>query len=82
MAPRWLALSAIEQATTADGEVASRHGAVRDIILIGDDAAARNIIAVEIPSLQGGYRASYNPGGPRTSTCGVAHLVRRTSSRS
>lgn len=35
-----------------------------DIILVGDEAAARNIIAVEIPSLEGGYSAFYNPGGP------------------
>ncbi len=35
-----------------------------DIILVGDDAAARNITFVEIPSLEGGYRAFYNPGGP------------------
>jgi hypothetical protein len=35
-----------------------------DIILVGDEAAARNITYVEIPSLDGGYRAFYNPGGP------------------
>jgi hypothetical protein len=35
-----------------------------DIILVGDEAAARNITDVEIPSLEGGYRAFYNPGGP------------------
>jgi hypothetical protein len=35
-----------------------------DIILVGDEAAARNITFVEIPSLDGGYRAFYNPGGP------------------
>jgi hypothetical protein len=35
-----------------------------DIILVGDEAAARHITAVEIPSLQGGYHAFYNPGGP------------------
>lgn len=35
-----------------------------DIILVGDDAAARNITFVEIPALEGGYRAFYNPGGP------------------
>jgi hypothetical protein len=35
-----------------------------DIILVGDQAAARNVTAVEIPGLQGGYRAFYNPGGP------------------
>lgn len=35
-----------------------------DIILVGDEGAARNITFVEIPSLEGGYRAFYNPGGP------------------
>jgi len=35
-----------------------------DIILVGDEAAARNITHVEIPSLEGGYSAFYNPGGP------------------
>lgn len=35
-----------------------------DIILVGDEAAARNITYVEIPSLEGGYNAFYNPGGP------------------
>jgi hypothetical protein len=34
-----------------------------DIILVGDDDAARNVTAVEIPSLEGGYHAFYNPGG-------------------
>ncbi|WP_395694890.1 hypothetical protein [Nocardioides sp.] len=35
-----------------------------DIVLDGDEAAARSIEAVEIPSSAGGYRAFYNPGGP------------------
>ena len=35
-----------------------------DIILVGDESAARNITFVEIPALEGGYRAFYNPGGP------------------
>lgn len=35
-----------------------------DIILVGDEAAARSVTSVEIPSLEGGYRAFYNPGGP------------------
>ena len=35
-----------------------------DIILSGDEAAARSITFVEIPSIEGGYRAFYNPGGP------------------
>ncbi|MFK8006660.1 MAG: phospholipase [Saprospiraceae bacterium] len=37
-----------------------------DIILVGDEAAARNITFLEIPSLAGGYSAFYNPGGPGT----------------
>ncbi len=37
-----------------------------DIIIEGDEAAARNITFVEIPSLEGGYDAFYNPGGPGT----------------
>ena len=37
-----------------------------DIILEGDEAAARTISHVEIPSLAGGYDAFYNPGGPGT----------------
>ena len=35
-----------------------------DIILAGDEAAARNITYIEIPSREGGYGAFYNPGGP------------------
>jgi hypothetical protein len=35
-----------------------------DIIIEGDEAAARNITHIEIPSLAGGYDAFYNPGGP------------------
>ncbi|ADB39724.1 hypothetical protein [Spirosoma linguale] len=35
-----------------------------DIILVGDEAAARNITFLEIPGLPGGYSAFYNPGGP------------------
>lgn len=35
-----------------------------DIILVGDEAAARNVTFVEIPALEGGYRAFFNPGGP------------------
>ena len=35
-----------------------------DIILVGEEAAARNVTFVDIPSLDGGYRAFYNPGGP------------------
>lgn len=37
-----------------------------DIIIEGDEAAARNITHVEIPSIAGGYDAFYNPGGPGT----------------
>lgn len=43
-----------------------------DIILEGDEAAARNITFLEIPSLEGGYSPFYNPGGPGTTpTLGV-----------
>lgn len=35
-----------------------------DIILVGDEAAARNLTFVEIPAREGGYQAFYNPGGP------------------
>ncbi|MBX2877929.1 MAG: T9SS type A sorting domain-containing protein [Saprospiraceae bacterium] len=45
-----------------------------DIILVGDTAAARNILFLEIPSLEGGYSAFYNPGGPGTTPFeGVAY---------
>jgi hypothetical protein len=45
-----------------------------DIILEGDEAAARNITHLEIPSLAGGYDAFYNPGGPGTTPfAGVAY---------
>jgi hypothetical protein len=45
-----------------------------DIILEGDEAAARNITHLEIPSLAGGYDAFYNPGGPGTTPFpGVAY---------
>ncbi len=37
-----------------------------DIILVGDTVAARNILFLEIPSLEGGYAPFYNPGGPGT----------------
>ncbi|MDB9912722.1 hypothetical protein OAD06_00265 [Flavobacteriaceae bacterium] len=42
------------------------HDNYIDIILVGDEAAARNIKFLEIPSLAGGYSALYNPGGPGT----------------
>ena len=35
-----------------------------DIILTGDEAAARSITFLEMPGLAGGYQALYNPGGP------------------
>jgi poly(3-hydroxybutyrate) depolymerase len=35
-----------------------------DIVLVGDEAAARSITYVEVPSLAGGYSPLYNPGGP------------------
>ncbi|MFM1966234.1 MAG: hypothetical protein RL134_1959 [Actinomycetota bacterium] len=43
-----------------------------DIIISGSDAAARSITDLEIPALEGGYSAFYNPGGPgQTPTPGV-----------
>ncbi|MEO0323074.1 MAG: phospholipase, partial [Myxococcota bacterium] len=45
-----------------------------DVILVGDDAAARNITHLEIPSLAGDYGAFFNPGGPGTTPFdGVAY---------
>ncbi|MEO0603328.1 MAG: immunoglobulin-like domain-containing protein, partial [Myxococcota bacterium] len=45
-----------------------------DIILAGDEAAARSLTHVEVPSLEGGYDAFYNPGGPgRTPFDGVTY---------
>lgn len=35
-----------------------------DIILVGDEAAARNVTFVEIPAVGGGYRQFFNPKGP------------------
>lgn len=35
-----------------------------DVILSGDEAAARSITTLEMPGLAGGYQALYNPGGP------------------
>jgi|GEM_PF-1694531 len=35
-----------------------------DIILVGDEEAARNITFVEIPATEDGYQPFYNPGGP------------------
>ena len=47
-----------------------------DIILVGDEAAARHVEAVEIPSREGGYSAFYNPGGPGPQpTDGVAYTA-------
>jgi hypothetical protein len=47
-----------------------------DIILVGDEAAARSVTFVEIPSLEGGYRAFYNPGGPGPEpTAGVRYTA-------
>jgi hypothetical protein len=40
------------------------HSPSRTAALVGDEAAARSVTFVEIPSLEGGYRAFYNPGGP------------------
>jgi hypothetical protein len=35
-----------------------------DVILAGDEAAIRQLAALEMPGLVGGYGALYNPGGP------------------
>lgn len=47
-----------------DGCYAEDRDNYIDIILVGDEAAARNITFDEIPSLEGGYSAFYNPDGP------------------
>jgi hypothetical protein len=47
-----------------------------DIILVGDEAAARSLTYVDIPSREGGYRAFYNPGGPGPEpTAGVRYTA-------
>ena len=47
-----------------------------DIIITGPEAAARSITGLEIPALDGGYAAFYNPGGPGgTPTVGVAYTA-------
>lgn len=47
-----------------------------DIIIVGSDDAARSITELEIPSLEGGYAAFYNPGGPgQTPTPGVRYTA-------
>lgn len=35
-----------------------------DIILVGDEEAARSVTFVEIPATEAGYQPFYNPGGP------------------
>lgn len=47
-----------------DGCYAEDRDNYIDIILVGDEEAARNVTYVEIPGLEGGYSAFYNPGGP------------------
>lgn len=47
-----------------------------DIILAGEEGAARSITGLEIPGLDGGYSAFYTPGGPGQSpTEGVAYTA-------
>lgn len=53
-----------EEGIYYDGCYAEDRDNYIDIILVGDEEAARNVTFVEIPSLEGGYRAFYNPGGP------------------
>ncbi|HEX2914602.1 MAG TPA: phospholipase [Chloroflexia bacterium] len=40
------------------------HDNYIDVILTGDEAAARHLTYLELPGLPGGYQAFYNPGGP------------------
>ncbi len=40
------------------------HDNYIDVILAGDEAAARDLTYLEIPGLPGGYDALFNPGGP------------------
>lgn len=47
-----------------------------DIIIVGSDAAARSITDLEIPSVEGGYAALFNPGGPgQTPTPGIRYTA-------
>ena len=47
-----------------------------DIIISGPEAAARSVTGLEIPALEGGYAAFYNPGGPGgTPTPGVRYTA-------
>lgn len=47
-----------------------------DIIIVGSDAAARNITDLEIPAVEGGYAALFNPGGPgQTPTPGIRYTA-------
>jgi hypothetical protein len=47
-----------------------------DVIISGGDAAARSITSLEIPGIDGGYSAFYNPGGPgQTPTPGVRYTA-------
>lgn len=53
-----------KKATGRDDCYAEDRDNYIDIVLAGDEAAARNITHVEIPALPGGYAPFYNPGGP------------------
>jgi len=58
-----------------DAAYVEDHDNYIDIILSGDEAAARQITAVEIPA-GGGYLPFYNPGGPGNApTPGVAYTA-------
>jgi len=47
-----------------------------DVILTGEEAAARSITDLEIPAVEGGYAAFFNPGGPgQTPTPGVRYTA-------
>jgi hypothetical protein len=59
-----------------DGCYADDRDNYLDVIISGGDAAARSITELEIPALDGGYSAFYNPGGPgQTPTPGVRYTA-------
>jgi len=75
-------LSDVGKPASTDGQVfyddcyADDHDNYFDVIISGDDAAARSITTLEIPALSGGYSAFYNPGGPgQTPTPGVRYTA-------
>ena len=67
---RVIGLADLGQPEDADGQVfyddcyAEDRDNYIDVMIAGDEAAARNITFLEIPAVEGGYAALYNPGGP------------------